>query len=86
MSSRIENIEQRRAQALGAEFEDDELKPADRRRELHRQHRGLAQFKLFRSASWIKDLSKEGAVKARRRFNAQSRALPKIESEKVSHF
>ncbi|WFD34515.1 hypothetical protein MCUN1_001356 [Malassezia cuniculi] len=85
LASRMEEISGRRAHSPGWEF-DDECSPTERRHELHRQHRGLAQFKLFRSASWVKGLTKDGAVIARRRLKSKHSPSPRIESEKVSHF
>lgn len=85
LSSRMDNLTKRRASSLNWEFDED-CSPAERRRELHRQHRGLAQFKLFRSASWVKGLTQDGAVIARRRLKQKNRTVPRVESEKISHF
>lgn len=59
----------------------------ERRQELHRAERGLAQFKAFRTASWIRDKLLDGKAGLKRRVIGQlQRKMKAIESEEISHF
>ncbi|PWN49063.1 hypothetical protein IE53DRAFT_165652 [Violaceomyces palustris] len=76
-------------------YEDEGLEDADpdtaegrraRQRNLHRQQRGAAQIKGFRTLSWLKTNAEDGVGRMKKQFDKQSKRLGKMESEGVSHF
>ncbi|PWN86990.1 hypothetical protein FA10DRAFT_234742 [Acaromyces ingoldii] len=68
------------------EGEDRESRRA-RRRTLHRQERGAAQIKTFRTFSWIKTNAEDGLGRMKRLASQQQRKkIAKMESEGVSRF
>ena len=52
----------------------------DNERELHRDHRGMMQFKPVRSVAWMKDYVEGGAHAAKERFSMRTRK-PDVETE-----
>lgn len=73
-----------------AEEEGDSDSPEGRRaraRALHRNQRGAAQIKGFRTLTWMKTNAEDGVAKIKRQFgNKQSKRIGKMESEGISHF
>lgn len=60
---------------------------SERRKALHREHGGMAQIKLFRTASWVKDSTRERFVALHRRTRGRiTRGNNAMETEGVSHF
>ena len=60
---------------------------SERRKALHREHGGMAQVKLFRTASWVKDSTRERFVALHRRTRGRiTRGNNAMETEGVSHF
>ncbi|KAN0063868.1 hypothetical protein ACQY0O_003474 [Thecaphora frezii] len=57
-----------------------------RQRALHRQQRGAAQLKGFRTLSWLKTNAEDGVGRVKRQFGKQSKRIGKMESEGVSYF
>ncbi|PWN32922.1 uncharacterized protein FA14DRAFT_138069 [Meira miltonrushii] len=58
-----------------------------RARNLHRQQRGAAQVKSFRTLQWLKTNAEDGVVRMKRiAKKEQSKRIAKMESEGVSHF
>ncbi|MCO5588214.1 hypothetical protein L7F22_042169 [Adiantum nelumboides] len=54
---------------------------------LHRQQRGAAQVKTFRTLQWLKTNAEDGVVRMKRiAKKEQSKRIAKMESEGVSHF
>ncbi|CBQ69749.1 conserved hypothetical protein [Sporisorium reilianum SRZ2] len=73
-----------------AEEEGDSDSPEGRRaraRALHRNQRGAAQIKGFRTLTWMKTNAEDGVAKMKRQFgNKQSKRIGKMEAEGISHF
>lgn len=72
----------------GGEEDDDQPglfgklhKWKEERKELHRQHRGLKQFKTVRTASWLKQSAVSSASRALHRFDLGDRRTNNIETE-----
>lgn len=58
-----------------------------RARNLHRQQRGAAQVKSFRTLQWLKTNAEDGVVRMKRIAKKEQRKrIAKMESEGVSHF
>lgn len=56
-------------------------------RTMHRQHRGAAQIKSYRTMEWLKTNAEDGLGRMRQKASRQQRKrLAKMESEGVSHF
>lgn len=56
-------------------------------RSLHRQHRGAAQIKSYRTLEWLKTNAEDGIGRMRQAASRQqSKRIAKMESEGVSHF
>lgn len=73
-----------------AEEEGDWDSPEGRRaraRALHRNQRGAAQIKGFRTLTWMKTNAEDSVAKMKRQFgNKQSKRIGKMEAEGISHF
>lgn len=72
-----------------AEEDVDSDSPEGRRaraRALHRNERGAAQVKGFRTLTWMKTNAEDGMAKVKRQFGRQSKRLGKMEAEGISHF
>ncbi|CDU22105.1 uncharacterized protein SPSC_00735 [Sporisorium scitamineum] len=73
-----------------AEEEGDSDSPEGRRaraRALHRNQRGAAQIKGFRTLTWMKTNAEDGVAKMKRQFHSkQSKRIGKMEAEGISHF
>ena len=54
---------------------------SDERRELHRQHRGIKQYKVARTASWLGKGVRESGSRAMQGLKVQDRRSVQIESE-----
>jgi hypothetical protein len=54
---------------------------------MHRQQRGAAQVKSFRTLQWIKTNTEDGVGRVKRLASRQqNKRIAKMESEGVSHF
>lgn len=51
---------------------------------LHRQERGAAQIKGYRTASWLKQNINDGIGRAKRLAGEQTKRLSKMEDEGIS--
>lgn len=60
---------------------DKVRKWSDERRELHRQHRGIKQYKTARTATWIGHGIKERGAKVINNLTIQDRGVKQVESE-----
>lgn len=73
-----------------AQEEGDSDSPEGRRaraRALHRNQRGAAQIKGFRTLTWMKTNAEDSVAKVKRQFgNKQSKRIGKMEAEGISHF
>ncbi|TKY90381.1 hypothetical protein EX895_000379 [Sporisorium graminicola] len=73
-----------------AEEEGDSDSPEGRRaraRALHRNQRGAAQIKGFRTLTWMKTNAEDGMAKMKRQFGSKhSKRIGKMEAEGISHF
>lgn len=90
----FEEFDEDDSDADGTVEDDEGLIEADtpegrraRARNLHRQQRGAAQIKSFRTMQWLKTNAEDGMGRVKRiASRQQSKRIAKMESEGVSHF